>query len=483
MLTFLCGYNYKDASLDKYLRELKYLQVSEKLVAETAKFWLNFWKERHAEESMFVCYYLDGNTKALWSAERHYKGKVTLLGRVMNCLEHGCIHDGKGHPLYFQTFHGHADLGKSALQMITDLTKLCEDQCSVTRILVRDGGGNSVKTMRAFQESHEYVMTILDKNQGTERRLKHLGEETHYVYGDATVIDGRIELPDSSEKSYLYDSRAMIVKWQNGRQSVFVTNIPRDLVDASTITKRYFDRWPLQEKRFRDAKSRVNIHRIVGYGKRIEPYETMQEKCAMLRQTIHTLRVNLKEPLEEIEPLEHELGALYQHERTLHEHSSIQAGKRELRDEKRDELMQCERQINRCLRKQKRLKQQHKKAFQKLQECCKEEERIRGKDTVCRLDTELDQIMTCFKLSFVNLCSLFLSQCMNDETFEMLTLFESIFQLDGQAVITEREKLLSLNKNLKEPEFMKKLEAALEKMNEMNMINLDGLQMQFRLQE
>jgi hypothetical protein len=22
------------------------------------------------------------------------------------------IHDGKGHPLYFQTFHGHADLGK-----------------------------------------------------------------------------------------------------------------------------------------------------------------------------------------------------------------------------------------------------------------------------------------------------------------------------------------------------------------------------------
>jgi hypothetical protein len=38
-----------------------------------------------------------------------------MLGRVMNCLENVCIHDGKGHPLYFQTFHGHADLGKHAL--------------------------------------------------------------------------------------------------------------------------------------------------------------------------------------------------------------------------------------------------------------------------------------------------------------------------------------------------------------------------------
>jgi hypothetical protein len=115
-LEFLCGYNYKDATLDKYLREVKYLKVAERFVAETAKFWMRFWKERYDEETFFVCYYLDGHTKALWSSERHYKGKVTMLGRVMNCLENVFIHDGKGHPLYFQTFHGHADLGKHALE-------------------------------------------------------------------------------------------------------------------------------------------------------------------------------------------------------------------------------------------------------------------------------------------------------------------------------------------------------------------------------
>ena len=46
-LEFLCGYNYKDAALDKYLRELKYLKVSDRLVSETAKFWMEFWRVKN----------------------------------------------------------------------------------------------------------------------------------------------------------------------------------------------------------------------------------------------------------------------------------------------------------------------------------------------------------------------------------------------------------------------------------------------------
>jgi hypothetical protein len=94
-----------------------------------------------------------------------------MLGRVMNCLENVFIHDGKGHPLYFQTFQGHADLGKHALKMLTKLTHLFDDpsaRVSVKRILVIDGGGNGVKTLRAFDDSDEYFITILDDNQDRE---------------------------------------------------------------------------------------------------------------------------------------------------------------------------------------------------------------------------------------------------------------------------------------------------------------------------
>ncbi len=32
------------------------------------------------DETYFVCYYIDGNTKALWSSNRCYKGRVTMPG-------------------------------------------------------------------------------------------------------------------------------------------------------------------------------------------------------------------------------------------------------------------------------------------------------------------------------------------------------------------------------------------------------------------
>ena len=75
----------------------------------------------------------------------------------------------------------------------------------------------------------------------------------------------------------------MDVRWDNGRKSVLITNVPPELLDASEITKNYFDRWQMQEKQFRGAKSGVNIHRITGYEKKIENYDKMSEKlgCAV----------------------------------------------------------------------------------------------------------------------------------------------------------------------------------------------------------
>jgi len=82
-----------------------------------------------------------------------------MLGRVMNCLEHVFIHDGQGHPIYFQTFNGHADLGKNTLKMMDTLTEYLEatttleGQFTVNRILIMDAAGNGVKTLRELSSS------------------------------------------------------------------------------------------------------------------------------------------------------------------------------------------------------------------------------------------------------------------------------------------------------------------------------------------
>lgn len=481
-LGFLCGYNYKDAALDKYLRELKYLKVSEKLIDETAKFWMKFWQEKTGEQVLFACYYIDGNTKALWSSGRCFKGKVTMLGRVMNCVENVFIHDGRGHPLYFQTFRGHADLGKHALAMLGRLTRHFGDsssQIDIKRVLVMDGGGNSVKTMRAFESSDENFITILDKNQVKERRFKHLGRKKRYAYGDAMLTDCQIELVDSSESGYIYQTRAVVVKWDNGRESVLLTDIPKDLLDASEITKRYFDRWPMQEKRFRDVKVPLSINRIVGYGKKIEDDERMKEKYAKISETIGRLQKKLRTPLAQVEQIQTQLSKHHRKERKLRESSKVKSGQRILKVEDSEEIKECEREINRLIRQRKEIEKEHKEDFRKLREKTKEAQRIRFKDKVYRIDTELDQIMTCFKLSFANLCSFLLSECMNHERYEILTLFESIFDLSGISIKTESDKRIELYKNPKEPLIMERLKECLTRLNALKPQDLEGRTMRF----
>jgi hypothetical protein len=481
-IAFLSGYNYKDAALDKYLRELKYLKISNQLILETAKFWISFWKKEQNEETCFVCYYIDGNTKPLWSSHSHYKGKVTMLGRVMNCLENVFIHDGKGHPLYFQTFQGHADIGEHALNLVTKLNQMLDNPSAhlqVNRIIVFDAGGNGVQTLREFDKSDEYFITILDENQTKDRKFKHKRLETQYKYGTAKLIDCQIELKDSSEKDYIYESRAVIVNWDNGRKAVIITDIPRELLDESEVVKKYFDRWPLQEKIFREEKSSLKIQNIVGYGTKIEYYDKMNERHGKICETITNLKLKLEVPLKEIDAIEAQLTDYYQQERILREKSKIEGGKRILDDADAICLKEYESNINRCIRQKAKIEKENKDDFEKYRRNLEEEKRLRDKDKVYRIDIELDQIMTCFKMSFVNLCSFFLIRCFDNEKFELLTLMESIFQLDGSASISIDRKVIDLEMNPKEPDLMAKLYKALKILNTMQVRDLDGRLIQF----
>jgi len=205
------GDNYKNATIDKYLRELKYLQVAMDLIHCNARFWSQFWKKYDATNHHLACYYIDGNVKPLWSSKRCRKGKVAMLGRVMNCLEQVVIHDGLGRPIYFQTFSGYADLQQHALQAMEQLDTLVEDEprartrkSRCTRALVFDGVPQSgIQTLRAFAQSKYHYITILDTNQIHPRKFKHLAQSQRYRHGEATLTDCEIELSDSKEPKYI----------------------------------------------------------------------------------------------------------------------------------------------------------------------------------------------------------------------------------------------------------------------------------------
>src|SRR6266576_2777410 len=187
-LEHFCGYNYQHHTLDKFLRELKYLGISDRLLRDQVSFWRQHWHEFESAGLPFLCYYVDGNTKPLWSKKRVKQNKVTMLGRVMGCLEQVFVHDAFGHPVYLETYAGKAPVGEHILGLFEKIEAALESPgpaLQVQRVIVMDAASNGVATLRAFasQEKYHYI-TALDDNQWNPRKVIEEGRAKRYYYGE-----------------------------------------------------------------------------------------------------------------------------------------------------------------------------------------------------------------------------------------------------------------------------------------------------------
>jgi transposase len=470
-LEYLCGFNYKASTLDMHIRDLKYLQISNLLIETTAKFWIDFWNSRTKSDNIFACYYLDGNTKALWSSKSCHKGKVTMLGRVMNCLEQVFIHDGQGHPLYFQTFNGHADFGENALKMVDQISEYLEKntdlgkQFAVNRILVMDAAGNGVKTLREMTKSGYNFITMLDSNQINDRKVKFVSEKKKYEFGDAFLTEYTIELEDSLEKGYIYATRAVQVNWDNGRTCFLITSLPQSIYSTDNVVKSYFDRWPAQELSFKDMKSGVNINRVVGFTKKLIDNEKVLLKIEALQGSISIIEKELESPLNEIKEIEKILQLKIEEERQYREKSIIDKGERKLPELDAKNLKDIQSEINSLKRKIKAIEMNKEKSFNSLKMKKTELARIIDKKKIYSVDVELDQIMTCFKISFANICCYLLDKCFNGDRMTLQQIFETIFELRGKVTIDGDLRNIAIERNTKQENLMKKLEFAFEILN------------------
>jgi transposase len=487
-LEYACGYNYKNTTIDKYLRELKYLQVATDFIHCNARFWNQFWKKYDTTGHRLACYYIDGNVKPLWSSKRCRKGKVSMLGRVMNCLEQVLIHDGFGHPIYFQTFSGYADLQNHALQSMEQLEELFAEghktlrrKSRCTRALIFDSAANAVQTLRAFSNSKYHYITILDTNQIHPRKFKHLSQPQRYSYGDAIVLDGEIELMDSKEPKYIYESRAVQVQWDNGKSCCLVTSIPATLLAASEVVKAYFDRWPYCEKQFAMMNAAVCFFQIVGYGKKLLDDDNMLKRMKELQAELRQLSNELKAPLAQISDKEQQLQKLFVEERQLRENSKIKNGQRIQSQRNKAALESCQRQIGKIQREIKAIEKPFKTKFSRLRQQSKEFARLQGKKEVYHVDVELDQLLTSFRLTLANLLTFLAREILDDEAIEMNTLVQSTLYLPGRIEHHSGQRKVYLKKNDKDPKFMAKLAKGLLKLNSLEIRHPSGAIYEFEL--
>lgn len=482
-----CGYNYKQSTLDRFLRELKYLGISEHLLCEQIPFWQQQWSQAGEQlELPFLCYYIDGNTKAVWSKKRVKKNKVTMLGRVMGCLEQVFVHDCFGHPIYFETYSGHGPVGVYTLELMEKIERymqeVVDDEVQVNRVLVMDGANNSVATLRAFALQNRYhYITLLDPNQWSERKVRHHGTPERYRWGNATLYDSEIELKDSKDKGYLIAVRAVRIEWDHGKRTVLLTSLPANTVGASLVVKAYFDRWPQQELVFRGMKGFASLHRVAGYGKKEELDSNVRAKQRVLEENIQILQDLLRGPLEQIAQYTGALTALIAEERVIRARSCIEDGQRVQIPEDAEALKSCTRQIGGLLRRIKNIEKANKNAFDKLYSCQTRWMRLQGKETVYKVDVELDQIVTYFRVSLANLGAYFLKEFLGMGPTCFATLMQSILLLDGEFEETKKMRKVIINRNRKDLIMMERLESALAKLNSLSLRTLSGKRYYFVL--
>lgn len=109
-LESLVVFAYQPATLDKFLRELKFAGCSEGIRETVASFWLTAEGEQADAAPGAVVASVDASTKPVWTHHWTRATKVSKTGRVQPAVSTMSLHSGAGTPLVYRSYSGGCSL-------------------------------------------------------------------------------------------------------------------------------------------------------------------------------------------------------------------------------------------------------------------------------------------------------------------------------------------------------------------------------------
>jgi hypothetical protein len=288
-------------------------------------------------------------------------------------------------------------------------------------------------------------------------------------------------MEDSKEKGYFISTRAIIVDWDNGRQTVLLTSLPRAIVDASEVVFSYFRRWPAQELTYRYEKATVSLSRIAGYGRKRVENPRQREKQEKLALKISTLTEQMKDAMEERNIHEQSIAKLIVKEQRLRAKTRVVKGRVIVPRAIRDEFERCGKKIRVHQKAINTVEKDNKDGFKQLAKSQREWLRLQGKETEYSVDVELDQILTYFRASLVHLYAYFIQHFLGGKPLSLVGLVNRVLHLPATIEETGNLRKIVLQANPQDPTMMKNLQHAIEKLNDLNIQGPQGKVMSFRL--
>jgi hypothetical protein len=480
----LVGVAYMPSTLDKYTRELKYLGGGEVLRESVASFWLGrpgLLGESPVQGAAVV--YVDTSVKPVWTHHFSQCAVVASLGgRVMPGTSTAFLHAGGGTPVLYQTWSGQQNLGQ-AVGGLLDQYEAVAGQDTVRRMVVMDREAHAAWLFKELRDRDwDFIVPLRKQVVGPKADFHEMTDWLPYQENGDEVCGGKLTLKDSKEKDVPIEVRVVgRRRSRTGKEAWYATLVAPEAFPNAQILDLYFARWPLQELVFKDGKGRTHLDAHHGYGRRmvdnvavidkLEKIEGQQRRTDARMATAQTAAAELRaveaEKVEVIQKVDARLAVLRAalDEDIAQDHAGTQTFRANYATARAFEtalepLRIAARQAAQGAEKAER---QHEVAQARAVALDADKARLERKRRIFTVDVELDEIMTAFKVTFMNLCAVFMTTYLGRE-MQLDTLIRSILTLPGERVRTQTTETIRIWRQPRDREAMPLVERACEKL-------------------
>jgi len=481
-LSTLVGTAYQPATLDKYARELKYAGAASAMQEAVATFWAT---QGPPHDGAAVVLYCDGFTKPLWTRFYSKSTRVTRTGRIQPATETLFLHSGAGTPLVYETHPGGVSLPKRVVAMLQTWEKVA-GVGTARRLVVLDREGHAVAMLRGLGDAGWHYLVPVKKNCARpDSRWEDVGDWQPLdpdVPDGPAVRDATLWLNDSKDRQNPLKVRAITRRASpDDPGATWATNAGAELFTPPELLALYSGRWVHQEHVFRDANGRVGLHRHYGYGKQKVAHVAVideREKLAAQARRLRERAAQAEGPLAELEQrLDHQRKGIAAVERRVK-----QLGE-ELRQamvpgvpvteqlheahhilEQLQDGLTIARDVQHDLETEQTQKQRGRERL--LARAVDKEERhevLERKTEIYTVDVELDQIMTAYKLTFLNLCQRLMREHL-EVPWQIDHLIRAVLSLPGRRRQTPKTETIEIFRQERDPEAMAAVERACERL-------------------
>ena len=447
-----CGENYVGETLERHLRDEKYLGAGDALLDFHLAFWLRHEPRPATGETPTAFFiYVDGHNKALFTHHFTRAGKVSSNGRIMPCLDQVFVHTGTGTPIYWQTFSGNAGLTTHTIPILDELEAKVGGGWTADRIVVIDAEGCAVGFLRRLKASgRDFITRVKPSRVPDLSEVRDLSSFEPYRDGDE-IADGFITLTAKDEEPY--DVRVAIMRRTRAGQIIaLATSVEREQMTPTQIAEGYVDRWGRQELRFKQFVS-AKFKRVAGYGKQRVSNVTVVTELVKLEASKQNLAKRIEGQAEKVKLAKQKLTRAKQK-------LNAALARRKRHDERVENELLVEQpnpiKLWNGVKALEAERERHPKAVAEvldatavhetvtaklaeleaaLPKLAKRKSELEDRREIYRADVELDRVVSVYKLGFVLMCEMVLREYFGGMKITLATFMRQILHLPATRTV------------------------------------------------